>query len=118
MTDVFMEETYRHFGMGPEDLEHAAYHHDDLLIYGYAPGDYVSKCVACGKEMIADKRAGPCFQCAHEYFHLMTNAKKLLKAAEALYEKYRGNQYYEDLAKAIEDCKGLGEHPPKEKNDE
>lgn len=34
-----------------------------VIIGGYAPGDYMCRCLICGKEFIGDKRAYECIEC-------------------------------------------------------
>lgn len=37
---------------------------ENLKRYGFAPGNYMCKCHACGETHIADKRAQTCRSCA------------------------------------------------------
>lgn len=37
-----------------------------LVPYGYAPGNYMSVCISCTQQYVADKRAYRCKQCATE----------------------------------------------------
>ncbi len=39
----------------------------DLVIYGYAPGNYFNRCVVCDEKFHGDKRAVTCIECAREY---------------------------------------------------
>lgn len=114
-----IEDIREHFGFPADDqLHYEQYHRKHLMSFGFAAGNYVGKCGECGKEMIADKRARTCYDCAHSDFHLHANADSLFDAAEQLQAlivndsdpHYFHTEQHILLSKALDYCRGLGDH--------
>ena len=53
----------------PEPWEH-------LMAYGYAPGNYMSRCHQCGETPVMDKRAITCRACAEKLYAAAISATK------------------------------------------
>ena len=51
---------------------------EHLRSLGYAPGDYLSRCVDCKKVCVMDKRALRCFKCAQHIFSSRQEALKII----------------------------------------